>query len=202
MEGFITDKHIDNMAKVIITTGLIVAYGYGLETFIAWYSGEKFERFMTIDVWLIFTATITYAFDGNRIDLFNAKSDYYLSMHISYPNASDLTLKEAISPGGAIMMHGNCVTIGCLPMTDDKIKELYVLCLEARNRNNPIYIDIFPAKFTPENLLMLAANYPKSKQNFWKTLKPAYDYFETNKRRVISYFEKIISWNYGGKPKF
>ncbi len=116
-----------------------------------------------------------------RIDLFNPKSDYYLSMRISYPNSSDITLKEGISAGGAIMIHGNCMTIGCLPMTDDKIKELYVLCLEARNRNNPIYFDIFPVKFTPENVKMLEANYPKSKLTFWKTLKPAYDYFEEHR---------------------
>ena len=49
MEGFITDKHVDNMAKVIITTGLIVAYGYLLEVFMAWYSGEKYERFMMLN---------------------------------------------------------------------------------------------------------------------------------------------------------
>lgn len=116
-----------------------------------------------------------------RIDLFNPNSDYYLSMRISYPNTSDIILKEGVSAGGAIMMHGNCVTIGCLPMTDEKIKELYVLCLEARNRNNPVYIDIYPAKFTPENIKMLEANYPKSKISFWRTLKTGYDYFETNK---------------------
>lgn len=116
-----------------------------------------------------------------RIDLFNPKSEYYLSMRISYPNSSDLILKEDISPGGAIMVHGNCVTIGCIPITDDKIKELYILCVEARNRNNPIYIDIFPAKFTPENIKMLDSNYPKSKQLFWKSLKPAYDFFEEHR---------------------
>jgi murein L,D-transpeptidase YafK len=115
-----------------------------------------------------------------KIDLFNSKSDYYLSMRINYPNSSDLTLKEGISPGGAIMMHGNCVTNGCIPMTDDKIKELYVLCLEGRNRNIPIYIDIYPIKFTTENLKMLESNYSKSKLSFWKTLKIGYDYFETN----------------------
>ncbi|MES2567748.1 MAG: L,D-transpeptidase family protein [Bacteroidota bacterium] len=116
-----------------------------------------------------------------KIDLFNPKSDYYLSMRISYPNTSDVILKDGINAGGAIMMHGNCVTIGCLPMTDEKIKELYVLCLEARNRNNPIYIDIYPVKFTPENIKMLETNYPKSKIHFWKTLKTGYDYFEMNK---------------------
>lgn len=116
-----------------------------------------------------------------QIDLFNPKSDYYLSMRVNYPNSSDLILKEGVSPGGAIMMHGECVTIGCLPMTNDKIKELYILCLEARNRNNPIYIDIFPAKLTAENLKLLEDAYPKSKTSFWKTLKPVYDYFELNR---------------------
>ena len=115
-----------------------------------------------------------------RIDLFNPRSKYYLSMKISYPNSSDILLKEGVSAGSAIMIHGQCETIGCLPMTDDKIKELYVLCLEARNRNNPIYIDIFPAKFNPENMEMLESNYPKSKIKFWKSLKAGYDYFETN----------------------
>ena len=116
-----------------------------------------------------------------KIDLFNPTSEYYLSMRINYPNASDVILKEGLSPGGAIMMHGDCVTIGCLPMTDEKIKELYVLCLEARNRNTPVYIDIYPAKFTPENLKMLEEGYHKNKMSFWKTLKLGYDYFETNK---------------------
>ncbi|MBL7934470.1 MAG: L,D-transpeptidase family protein [Bacteroidia bacterium] len=116
-----------------------------------------------------------------RIDAFNAKSDYYLSMKINYPNTSDIILKEGISAGSNIMMHGNCVTIGCLPMTDDKIKELYVLCLESRNRNNPVYIDIFPIKFTNENIKLLETNYPKSKLNFWKSLKPAYDFFEEHR---------------------
>lgn len=115
-----------------------------------------------------------------KIDLFNPKSDYYLSMRVSYPNNSDIMLKEGVNAGGAIMMHGECVTIGCLPMTNDKIKELYVLCLEARNRNNPIYIDIYPTKLTEENLKNLEANYPKSKTAFWKTLKPIYEYFEEN----------------------
>lgn len=117
-----------------------------------------------------------------KIDLFNAKSNYYLSMRINYPNSSDLVLKEGRSAGGAIMMHGECVTIGCLPMTNDKIKELYVLCLEAHNRNKPITIDIYPIKFSEENIKMLENNYPKTKNDFWKSLKPAYEYFETNQR--------------------
>jgi murein L,D-transpeptidase YafK len=113
-----------------------------------------------------------------NIDLFNPKSNYYLSLRVNYPNASDVILKDGTNAGGAIMVHGDCVTIGCLPMTNDIIKEIYVLCVEAKNRNNPIYIDILPIKFTEVNIKMLEATYPKSKLSFWNTLKPGYDYFE------------------------
>ncbi len=49
IEDLITMKHLDNMAKVIIATGLIVAYGYFMEVFIAWYSGNQYERFLTMN---------------------------------------------------------------------------------------------------------------------------------------------------------
>jgi molybdopterin-containing oxidoreductase family membrane subunit len=46
LEDFITMKHLENMAKVLLTTGLIVTYGYAMEAFFAWYSGNTYERFM------------------------------------------------------------------------------------------------------------------------------------------------------------
>ena len=46
LEDFITIKHLDNMAKIMLATGLIVAYGYGVEAFMAFYSGNTYERFM------------------------------------------------------------------------------------------------------------------------------------------------------------
>jgi molybdopterin-containing oxidoreductase family membrane subunit len=39
-------RHIDNMAKITLATGLIVGYGYTMEAFFAWYSGSPYERFM------------------------------------------------------------------------------------------------------------------------------------------------------------
>ena len=44
LQGLITDKHLENCAKVMLATGLIVAYAYMLETFTAWYSGNVYER--------------------------------------------------------------------------------------------------------------------------------------------------------------
>ncbi len=46
LEDFITDKHLDNMGKVMLVTGLIVGYGYAVEVFTAWYSGNIYESFM------------------------------------------------------------------------------------------------------------------------------------------------------------
>jgi molybdopterin-containing oxidoreductase family membrane subunit len=46
LEDFITMRHLDNMAKVILATGLFVAYGYMMETFMAAYSGNQYEAYM------------------------------------------------------------------------------------------------------------------------------------------------------------
>jgi len=49
LEDFITMRHLQNMAKVMLVTGLIVAYGYLVEAFIGWYSGDTFERFVSLN---------------------------------------------------------------------------------------------------------------------------------------------------------
>jgi Ni/Fe-hydrogenase subunit HybB-like protein len=49
LEDFITVRHLQNMAKVMLVTGLIVAYGYLIEAFMAWYSADKFEVFVPIN---------------------------------------------------------------------------------------------------------------------------------------------------------
>jgi len=45
LEDFITERHLDNSAKVMLATGLIVAYGYGIEAFMGWYSGNRYDLF-------------------------------------------------------------------------------------------------------------------------------------------------------------
>lgn len=46
LESFITMRHMHNMAKVMLATGLIVGYGYVIEAFFGWYSGSHYERYM------------------------------------------------------------------------------------------------------------------------------------------------------------
>jgi molybdopterin-containing oxidoreductase family membrane subunit len=46
LRDFITDSHLDKMAKVMLATGLMVAYGYGMEVFFGWYSANNYEEYM------------------------------------------------------------------------------------------------------------------------------------------------------------
>ena len=49
LEDFITMRHLDNMAKIMLATGLIVAYSYMMETFMAFYSGNTYDRYMMMN---------------------------------------------------------------------------------------------------------------------------------------------------------
>jgi len=119
------------------------------------------------------------------IDDFNPKSDYYLSMLLNYPNFVDNIKGGKIRKGGDIYIHGGCVTVGCLPLTDDGVQWLYVLCLNARiNGQENIPVHIFPTRLNKNGWSFLTreyVHYPES-QEFWQSLKAGYDYFEKNHR--------------------
>lgn len=120
-----------------------------------------------------------------HINHFNPQSNFYLSLGLNYPNASDKILSHATKPGGSIYIHGNCVTIGCIPITDDKIKELYVLAVEARNNGQAkIPVHIFPDRLTTENVEVLIQAYTTNEKvkSFWKNLKLIYWDFESTKK--------------------
>ncbi|QHT66481.1 L,D-transpeptidase family protein [Rhodocytophaga rosea] len=119
------------------------------------------------------------------IDRFNPQSNFHLSLGINYPNESDRILGEKANLGGDIFIHGSCVTIGCLPLTDDKIKELYIMTVEARsNGQSRIPVHIFPAKLTEANLNRLKQEYSTEPTllNFWQQLKTGYAQFEASKQ--------------------
>jgi murein L,D-transpeptidase YafK len=116
------------------------------------------------------------------IEEFNAYSEYHLSLGISYPNYSDLINTHGSQPGGNIYIHGGCLTVGCIPMGDEVIKEIYTICLNARlNGQNYIPIHIYPTRLSENGIAFLQKE--KSGSNmmpFWRTLKAGYDYFEQN----------------------
>ena len=116
------------------------------------------------------------------INVFNPMSSFHLSLGINYPNSVDsVRTGKDRKTGGDIYIHGNCVTAGCIPLTDEKIKEVYVLGVEARNSGQEkIPVNIYPFKMTDENMKKHATQFPAQK-NFWKTLKLGYLAFEQNK---------------------
>lgn len=123
-----------------------------------------------------------------HIDRFNPSSNFYLSMGINYPNASDKKKGKAGSLGGDIFIHGSCVTIGCLPMTDDKIKELYLYAVYAKtNGQSKIPVYIFPFKMSEDNMKKYEKDYQGNTAliAFWKNLKVGYDSFIQNKKEPL-----------------
>jgi murein L,D-transpeptidase YafK len=116
-----------------------------------------------------------------HINDFNPNSNFYLSLGVSYPNRSDQILKEGRDPGGAIYIHGSCVTIGCVPIEDEGIKELYALAVEATaagQRQIPVHI--FPCRLDSAGLKSLEALYGANSKllEFWKNLALGFSWFE------------------------
>ncbi len=121
----------------------------------------------------------------------NPYSKYYLSMQINYPNASDSIRGVRGHLGNLIFIHGGCESSGCIAMTDDRIKELFVYCIEAYNSGqDQIDMTIFPAKLNDKVYPGLTSRYSKDKDeiSLWADLKKSYDLFEQTKVTPIVKF--------------
>ncbi len=122
----------------------------------------------------------------------NPHSAYHLAFDVGYPNAFD---RRQGSTGSAVMVHGDCKSIGCFAMTNDGIDEIYGIvaaALEGGQREVPVHI--FPFRLTETAIARESA--PKSGNvlaflsqqgdsaprrdwsPFWRNLKQGYDLFE------------------------
>ncbi|MFM2284729.1 MAG: hypothetical protein RLZZ543_226 [Bacteroidota bacterium] len=117
------------------------------------------------------------------IDRFNPASSYYLSLGLSYPNNIDKARSAEKAPGGDIFIHGECVTIGCLPMTNEKIEEIYLLAVMAKSAGqSTIGVHVFPFRMEKGQMeLALKTTEGKKWGAFWKNLQSVYRYFEDTK---------------------
>jgi murein L,D-transpeptidase YafK len=104
----------------------------------------------------------------------NPNSKFHLSFNLGYPNDYDKAHKRT---GSFLMVHGNCVSIGCYAMTDEKIEEIYALVEAALDQGQKyVQVHIYPFRMTEENMVL----YDESKwYDFWVNLKEGYDYFES-----------------------
>ena len=120
------------------------------------------------------------------IDVFNPKSRFHLSLGLDYPNASDRILADRARPGGEIYIHGGAASIGCLPLGDPAIEELYLTALDTRRRGQQsIHVHIFPARMSGDgwNAFVKSASDGKPElRAFWENLQPVHDAFEHTRR--------------------
>jgi murein L,D-transpeptidase YafK len=123
------------------------------------------------------------------INEFNPNSNYHLALGLNYPNASDRILSDSLRPGSAIYIHGNCVSTGCIPITDTYIEELYVLASNVKaNGEDFIPVHVFPVRYNVKKSMDYLTENMKDKpelKEFNENIKQVFDYFEAKKQLPI-----------------
>ncbi|MGG9963691.1 L,D-transpeptidase family protein [Ferruginibacter sp. SUN106] len=117
------------------------------------------------------------------INEFNPNSNYHLALGLNYPNASDKILSDSVHPGNAIYIHGNCVSTGCIPISDEPIEELYIIATHVKSSGQDfIPVHVFPVKY----------NVKKSAEYLAQTLqtRPALIDFATKLKEAFNFFEE------------
>jgi hypothetical protein len=133
----------------------------------------------------------------------NPNSQYHLAFNVGYPNAFD---RQNGRTGSAIMVHGDCVSIGCFAMTNKGIEEIYgyvAAALKYGQREVPVHIfpfrmsesaiaresgggglaSLFAARDTETTLASGAGQWG----DFWRDLKKGYDLFERTGEPPLAY---------------
>lgn len=169
-------------------------YDSKLEVWLKNSAKEPYRRFKTYKVCALAGGIGPKRFEGDYqvpegfyyINEFKPNSQYYLALGVNYPNASDRVLSDKKRPGGNIFVHGSCVTVGCIPLTDPIIEELYVLAAATRAEGQDfIPIHVFPVAFKNDKSFEVfekfLVDHPDYKPLAHK-LQKVYYYFETKKQ--------------------
>ena len=115
-----------------------------------------------------------------HITQFNQNSDYHLSLKINYPNEADYYNSDSIKAGDEIYIHGGCVTVGCLPITDSKIEEVWTVCQKVKTE---IPVHIFSIRFDSYKSKMKLETFCYTKQD---------KLFQLQMEKVFSYFNDKV----------
>jgi murein L,D-transpeptidase YafK len=118
------------------------------------------------------------------IHRYNGWSAYHMSLRVNYPNASDRRRGNRFNLGGGIMVHGDCVSIGCIAIQNRPIERVFLSVLAARRaggRRVPIHI--FPTRMDDdgqERLTEITAGPDRAR--LWDELTPIYAAFDDARR--------------------
>lgn len=116
-----------------------------------------------------------------KVDRFNPQSMYHLSFRINYPNESDLMFADKLNPGDNIFIHGDCITIGCIPIGNENIKEVYLLAAMAKDHGD-IPVHIFPTRLDKAGMSKISKGASTDLKKFWSSLEPGFVAFESSKK--------------------
>jgi len=181
------------------------AVGYPGEVFLRWLKREAILELWARDPGRRFRLVATYPIlassgtpgpkrrEGDRqvpegfyeINRFNPKSSFHLSLGLNYPNASDLVLSDHDQPGSDIFIHGSNVSIGCAPLGDNAIEEVYLAALDAQQHAQArIQVHVFPSRMNGPEWEQFAANEIAHRPElaaFWAQLRPGFEFFERHR---------------------
>lgn len=107
----------------------------------------------------------------------NPNSSYHLSFNLGFPNAYDRAHGRT---GSFLMVHGDCVSIGCYAMRDKGIEDIYGLVEAAlKGGQKAVSVHVFPFRMTKENMIRRAGS---RWITYWENLKKGWDIFETTRQ--------------------
>jgi murein L,D-transpeptidase YafK len=123
------------------------------------------------------------------INEFNPNSAYHLSLGLNYPNASDVILSDQNRPGSNIYIHGNCVSTGCIPISDVPMEELFIIAGAAKEQGQEfIPVHVYPVRYNVKKSMEYLNETIKNNANlqlFNNNIKTAFDYFEAKKQLPV-----------------
>lgn len=115
------------------------------------------------------------------INEFNPNSNYHLALGLNYPNPADRVQADIAKPGGDIYIHGSCVSIGCIPLTDDMIEEVYVMAAASKTQGEDfIPVHVYPINFRVKKSFEYLKKF---------TAVPTYSYMVEQLKNAFYYFE-------------
>ncbi len=177
-------------------------YDRQLEVWVKSADNETFKLFKTYRVCMLSGTMGPKRMEGDyqipegfyHINDFNPNSNYHLSLGLNYPNASDKILADDAHPGNNIYIHGSCVSVGCLAISDEPIEEVYILANQAKEAGvDFIPVHIYPVRYDNKKSAEYLTQFTKNNQSlqeFAASLKVAYDYFEAKKDLPIVMVDK------------
>ena len=173
-------------------------YDRQLEIWVKGSSKEPFKLFKTYKVCMQSGTMGPKRMEGDYqvpegfyyINEFNPNSNYHLSLGLNYPNASDKILSDGVRPGSNIYIHGNCVSTGCIPISDIPIEEVFIIATAVKEQEGQDFIPVhvFPIRYNVKKSAEYLSNITQDNpalQAFNNNIRLAFDFFEAKKQLPI-----------------